>query len=336
MKNAKKRMMTCLIAGAACMAMLAGCQSAGKPAAEPASSSAQTAQPTKKPDPLTKLNITYVKSPLNVPSILQKNKQLFDKEFSGTTIGWPELTSGPQQTQALASGDLQILNAVGAPSALLAASNGVDLKIISMYSRAPKAFMIVSNQESIRSVKDLKGKKVAGPKGTVLHQLLTSALVKEGMGIQDVQFVSMELPDALAALTGKSVDAALLAGPVAQNALKSGAHTITTGEGLVDATIVVAASGDFIAKHPDAVDKFLKVQKESLAFMKEKPDETAEIVAKELGITADEVKRMLPLYNFDMTITDNDLAELKKTQEFQLENKLQQKAVDIQALIYKR
>ena len=49
-------------------------------------------------------------------------------------------------------------------------------------------------------MKDLKGKKVAGPRGTVLHQLLIAALIKEGMSVDDVEFLSMDQPAALSAM----------------------------------------------------------------------------------------------------------------------------------------
>ena len=53
------------------------------------------------------INLTYVKSPLNIPSILEKNLKMFDKEFEkdGIKINFYELTTGPEQTNALAAGD---------------------------------------------------------------------------------------------------------------------------------------------------------------------------------------------------------------------------------------
>ena len=55
-----------------------------------------------------KINLTYVKSPLNVPSIIQKHKELFEAEFGpeDIDINLFEITSGPEQTQALAAGEL--------------------------------------------------------------------------------------------------------------------------------------------------------------------------------------------------------------------------------------
>mgnify|MGYP001107960155 FL=1 len=116
---------------------------------------------------LDTLAVTYVKAPLNIPSILERRLGLFDGAFSGdVTLSYPELTAGPQQTQAMAAGDVDIAHCLGSTSALLAAAGGVDLRIVGIYSRAPEAFVILVPQTGgAASVAELKGKKVAGPKG---------------------------------------------------------------------------------------------------------------------------------------------------------------------------
>ncbi|MDU4546317.1 MAG: NrtA/SsuA/CpmA family ABC transporter substrate-binding protein [Clostridium botulinum] len=299
-------------------------------------SSSNKKEEGKKDNP-KEINLTYVKAPLNVPSILEKEQKSFDKSFEkeNIKINWHEITAGPEQTQALASGDLQILHALGGTSAILAGANGVDLKIIGVYSRAPKAFMIISNNPNIKTAKDLKGKKVAGPKGTVLHQLLVGALEKEGLTSKDVDFINMGLPEGFAALNNKNVDAALLAGPVALKAIKNGGKVVVNGEGIVDGTIVTAVSGDFLNKHKDLVDKFEATHKETLKYMKEHEEEALKVVSKEVGLTIEETKEMYKWYDFDMTIKDKDIKELEKTQDFMIKNGLQDKKIDIQKLINK-
>ena len=81
---------------------------------------------------LNKLVFTYVTSPLNVPTIIEKNQGIFAKDFGemGITTDYAELTSGADQTQALASGDVQVLYAVGATSVILSAANGADIKVL--------------------------------------------------------------------------------------------------------------------------------------------------------------------------------------------------------------
>ena len=204
------------------------------------------------------LSVTYVKSPLNVPSIVEQDQEIFASVFGpmGYDVQYSDLTTGPEQTQALASGDIQFLNAVGATSVILSASNDADIKIMSIYSRSPKAFKLFAKDDSIKTAEDLKGKKVAGPKGTILHELLVSYLNNAGMTEDDIEFMAMGIQDAQAALAGGSVDAALLAGPTAYNMEKDGFYIVTDGEGLTEATIVTATSEKFYEEHPELVKEF--------------------------------------------------------------------------------
>ncbi|MCF0248481.1 MAG: NrtA/SsuA/CpmA family ABC transporter substrate-binding protein, partial [Synergistes sp.] len=276
----------------------------------------------------SKLGITYVKAPLNVPSIVAKYNQSFEKAYPGVDLSFPELTEGPKQTAALAAGEIGIASCLGATSALIAASEGLDVKIIGIYSRAPKAFMLVVRDPAIKSVKDLRGKKVAGPKGTILHQLLAAALDKEGMSIKDVEFVQMDLPSGANALANGSVSAALLAGPAAYNALNSGARMLKNGEGLVDATIVIATTDKFLKEYPKAVDTFMETHKKCIEWMKKNPKEAKEMTQKETGLPAEGVESMYGWYDFDPQIRDSDVEELLRTQQFLLDNGLQRNKID--------
>ena len=129
------------------------------------------------------------------------------------------------------------LSLIHISSVILSASNDADIKIMSIYSRSPKAFKLFAKDDSIKTAKDLKGKKVAGPKGTILHELLVAYLNNEGMTEDDIEFMAMGIPDAQAALAGGSVDAALLAGPTAYNMEKDGYYVVTDGEGLTEADV---------------------------------------------------------------------------------------------------
>lgn len=281
------------------------------------------------------INISYVKSPLNVPSIVEKKKNLFEDEFSKDSIKvtFPEITEGGKMTEAVAAGSLDFCNAIGATSVILAAANGVNIKIIGMYSRAPKAFTIMAKNPSIKTVADLKGKKIVGPKGTILHQLLLGALKNGNMKAEDVQFVNMGIPQGVSAMMSDSADVALVAGATVPQAIEKGAHIIATGEGILDATIVIAASGNFLDKHSDIAKRYMDVHKKSLDFMKSNPEETYKLASEETGISIDKVKEMYNWYDFNPQITDKDIKELEKTQDFLKENGMLNKTVDIKGLI---
>lgn len=341
-----KKLSLCLLAFAVAAGTLAGC--AGKTEIkETTDVQAETtaAVSTEKTEESTgteavqggNVTVTYVKSPLNVPSIVEKDKGMFGDAFKALNyqVGYSDLTTGPEQTQALASGDIQFLNAVGATSVILSASNGADIRIISMYSRSPKAFKLFAKDPAIKTPQDLKGKKVAGPKGTILHELLIAYLKTADMTEDDIEFVSMGIPDSQAALVGGSVDAALLAGPAAYNLEKDGYSVVTDGEGLTAATIVTATSGKFFEEHPELVSTFLTGQKKVLDYMKGNYEDIITVTAKETELTEDAVKEMYGMYDFSMEITDNDIEAMKNTEKFMKETGMIENDVDIEKLILK-
>lgn len=322
MFNKYKKMLALITSSVLSLTLITGCSSSDE------ESDAQLPE---------EINITYVKAPLNVPSILEKNDELFAKEYENDNINvnWSELTTGPEQTQALAAGEIDFCHALGGTSALIAASNDVNLKIIGTYSKSPKGFMIVTNNDSIKSAKDLKGKKIAGPKGTILHQILISALKSENMTVDDVEFIDMTIPDASAALEGKSVDCALVAGPSALQSLNAGNTKVVDGEGLVDGIIVIAVNGEFAEKYPQLVERFMKVHEDTLKYMEDNHDEMISKVAKEVGLSEEETEKLYKWYNFDTEIGDDEIQALKDTQEFLIDNKMQENEVIVEDLILK-
>ena len=281
------------------------------------------------------VTVTYVTSPLNAPTIVEKNLGLFDKHFAplGLSVQYAQLTTGPEQTQALASGDIQFLYAVGATSVILSAAGGADIEILSMYSRSPKAFRLFSADDGIASPEALRGKTVVGPAGTILHELLAAYLASGNMTFSDVQFVDMSIPNAMAALVGGSADAALIAGAAAYNLEKDGWHIVTTGENLVDATIVTATSRAYAGAHPEAVAAFLEAQREALAFMEENPEETLGFIAHDLDMPEDAARAMYAYYDFKADITEKDIQGMEKTVSFMVENGMIDEPVNIADLI---
>ena len=332
---------------AACMTFsLAGCSgSAGKEtaAASAAETTAETSAEAETSAKATadaetsidKLTVTYVTSPLNVPTILEKDQGIFEKEL-GVPVEYAELTSGADQTQALASGDVQVLYAVGATSVILSAANGADIKVLNMYSRSPKAFCMYSKDETLTTPESLKGKTIAGPTGTNLHELLVSYLAQAGMTLDDVNYVNMTIPDAKAGLDGGSVDVALLAGATAYNAEQQGYHLVADGEGLISALIAVATTQKFYDEHPDVIKKLNAAQEEIASYMADNQEATMETVAATLDLDVDAVKEMYGFYDFSTEITDADKEGFQKTADFMYESGMIDEALDVKQLFIEK
>lgn len=285
---------------------------------------------------LDKLVFTYVTSPLNVPTIIERNQNIFAEDFGkmGISVEYAEINSGADQTQALASGDVQVLYAVGATSVILSAANGADIKVLNMYSRSPKAFSMYAKDDSLTSPESLKGKTVAGPAGTNLHELLAAYLATGGMTIQDVNYVNMSIPDAKAGLDGGSVDVALIAGATAYQAQQQGYHMVADGEGLIKAIIAVAVREDFYNENRDVIDRLMADQEKIAAFMRDNQEETLMIVAQELDLDEQAVKDMYACYDFSLDVSDEDRAGFQKTADFMLEAGMIEEPLDVNTLFF--
>jgi sulfonate transport system substrate-binding protein len=285
-----------------------------------------------KPDTV---RITYVAAPFNVPSIVMREKGYLAEAFAalGVKVESPEITSGAQQIQAIAAGEIDIASVLGGTSAILGKANGVDLKVIAAYARSPKAYALMTRADGPATLADLKGKKIAGPKGTVLNQLLVAALAAQGLTLADVEYINMDLPTARAALLSGQIDVATLAGNNAVMVEQAGGKTLANGEGLIKPTTVIAAGTKFLDEQPELVEAYFKAHNKALAFMAAHPQEALVIAAKEQKISVEEAAKQMPLYDFTPVMTDADVANLTADQAFMIESAMLPKdnAIDIKA-----
>ena len=118
----------------------------------------------------------------------------------------------------------------------------------------------------------------------IINELLVAYLKQADMTIDDINFVSMSIADAKAALDGGSIDAALVAGPTAYKSKQQGYHLVTNGKGLTDAVIAVAVREDFYNEHKEELEVFMNAQESIIEFINENHDETMDIVAEELDL----------------------------------------------------
>lgn len=313
----KKRFIAMTMAALMAVTALTGCGSSAK----------------ETPETLT---FTYVTAPLNVPSIIEKEKGIFAEAFAdmGINVEYAELTSGADQTQALASGDVQVLYAVGATSVILSAANDADIKVLNMYSRSPEAFCLFAQDNSLTSPESLRGKTIAGPAGTILHELLVSYLATADMTIEDVNYVNMSIPEAKAGLDGGSVDVAMLAGAAAYTAKLQGHSLVADGTGLVDAIIAVAVTEEFYNAHPEIIEKLKNAQDEIASFIAENEEEALQITADTLDLELDAVKEMFAQYDFSTELKETDRIGFQRTADFMYANGMIETKLDVNTLFF--
>ena len=281
------------------------------------------------------INIAYVKSPFNLQNIVMKQNQLLEKEFQkdGIKINWVSINSGAQQAQAMAAGSLDVSAVMNTASLLMANGAGNKIFVATGVARPTQVFAVVGKPGNQMKIEDLKGKKVAGPKGTALHQILVAALNSKGMNINDVEFLQMDLPKAQAALLGGHVDAALLAAGLVIKANAAGAKTIVTADGYVNPLLVMAVSEKFVKENKPLLERIVKVHRQTTKWIADNYDKAIEMGAKEEGVSLSDAQKLAQWSHYFDVITDNDLKSLKLDQDFLYENGMMKNKVNTDDLV---
>lgn len=283
------------------------------------------------------LNITYVKAPFNLQNMVMKTQGLLEKEFAndGIKINWVPIKVGLNQVRGLMAGDLDMVAAMNTSTLLIANGAGNRILIADGVAHPNDIFAVVTAKGSkIESVKDLKGKRIVGPKGTVLHHLLVAALAKEGMSAADVELISMNLPASLTALLTGHADAALLVGPGVQKASSVGHRVLIRAGGYVDTNLVMAVSERFAKAYPDVVRRVAKVNRNTLLWIQDNPEAALAIGAKEHVIPLEQARELASWANFYSELTQVDIDAMNANQAFLLKEKMMKQAVDVKSLIF--
>lgn len=281
------------------------------------------------------LNITYVKAPFNIQNIVMKSQGLLEKEFAeeGIKINWIPIKAGLNQVRGMAAGEIDMVAAMNTSTLLIANSVGNRIVIVDGVAHPDDTFAIVAKPE-VKNIVDLKGRQIVGPKGTVLHHLLSAALKSSGVEMKDVNWVSMNLPASLTTLLGGRADAALLAAGGILAAEKAGFHALVKAKGLIETNLVLAARGDFAKEYPDVVRRVAKVNRQALQWALSNKSQAIALGAKELQLSKEDAAKLFEWSHFYSDLTQKDIDALQNSQRFLLEQKMMNRSVDINTLIF--
>lgn len=145
---------------------------------------------------------------------------------SGWDLQWRTFNSGTDVIAAMASGDIKI-GELGSSPLAIAATQDVDIEMFMIdYVIGTSESLIVRDGSGIKTLADLKGKRVATPVGSTSHFSLMGALKHAGIPAQDVQIMSMAPNQIAAAWTQKAIDAAFIWPPVQTEILKTGRRLV--------------------------------------------------------------------------------------------------------------
>lgn len=163
----------------------------------------------------------------------------------------------------------------------------------------------------IKSVADLKGKKVALNKGSNVHYLLVKALEKAGVKYSEIEPVFLAPADARAAFERGSVDAWVIWDPFqAATEAATGARTVADGTGIVANYQFYFASKRFLQADPKIVQLVLAQLSEVDDWAKNDIHAVAEQLAPSIGLSVPVVEVALKRQAYGIKpVTDAVIAD---------------------------
>ncbi|PRY70374.1 sulfonate transport system substrate-binding protein [Glaciihabitans tibetensis] len=228
------------------------------------------------------LNIDF--ATYNPLSLIIKDQGWLEDELGGdVTVNWIQSAGSNKANEALRAGAVDVGSTAGS-AALLAASNGLLIKTIDIYSQPNWAAILVPAGSDITEVSQLAGRSVAATKGTDPYFFLLQSLAEAGVAAGDVDVQNLQHADGKAALESGAVDAWSGLDPLLSTSVATAGSTIIYDNIDFNSYGFLNATEEFLAASPDLAQLVVNAYEKARAFAIEDPEATAAILAEVAGI----------------------------------------------------
>jgi sulfonate transport system substrate-binding protein len=203
----------------------------------------------------------------------------------GIAVRWVEFSSGPPLLEAMNAGSLE-LGATGDAPPIFAQAAGAAIVYVAGAPVNNGQAIIVKRDSSIRSLADLKGKRVAFTKGSSAHNITIAALEKAGLGYTDITPAYLSPADAAAAFSRGSIDAWTIWDPFLAIAEKTqGARVVAESADVAKTFSFYLANRDFATRYPKSLNEALGGLAEAANWAENNRGEVAKALAAVTGVS---------------------------------------------------
>jgi sulfonate transport system substrate-binding protein len=223
----------------------------------------------------------------------------------GVTVHWDVFMSGPPLLEALNVGAIDVTADVADTVPIFAQAAGAKLIYLAQEAPSPSAQgILVPGNSPLKTVADLKGKKVAVTKGTGGHYLLISALKHAGLTFKDITPVYLSPSDGRAAFESNNVDAWVTWDPFfAAGQQQAKARVLANGEGGVSLyQRYYLGSTGFAAARPDVIAVIFQKLQETGKWVKAHPADAAALLKPIWGLDTAIIEQMDGRRSYDVRL----------------------------------
>ncbi|MBV9388159.1 MAG: aliphatic sulfonate ABC transporter substrate-binding protein, partial [Chroococcidiopsidaceae cyanobacterium CP_BM_ER_R8_30] len=273
-------------------AALAACSPlATPPATTPSASSAPQTTPPASQGNTPQLRLGF--QPPYVAVFAMRQQRLLEQALTRqqTDVEYHRLLSLNPITEAVAGGALDL--GIGGPP-ILAIASELPIRIVALVERSPKTHALLVRPDSpIKSIADLKGKKLGTPVGRS-HLLPLRVLERAGLKDTDVEWIKIENDVGSTALLKGAIDVWATWDPFYANIeAKKEAVALVDGEKYILNYVVVFGRTDYLEKYPETVQQFLKAYKQAVNWVKDNHQGALDLLASATKLAPEVAKLTL-------------------------------------------
>ncbi|MGV6871836.1 ABC transporter substrate-binding protein [Pseudochelatococcus sp. B33] len=273
-------------------------------------------------DPPADVKIAYVPIMKFAAAFVAKNRGLFEKY--GLNVEFERARSGTEVVAFIDQGSVDVGGIAIVASLWSAWKRGLDVRVIAPgaldpVENGPTVLIAHADRDNIKSVADLKGKRiaVAGGPGSGGEYHIAKALELANLTIRDVELMNVSNADMPASIEAGTVDAVLTSSPFSDQILGSGTGRLIGKDftlGLM--TVAFVGSGRFIRERPEVAERFVLALTEATRMMQGDDYLNPENIAAYLAHTASTEEAIRigspPIYDPNVAIPIDGLVDAER------------------------
>jgi sulfonate transport system substrate-binding protein len=221
--------------------------------------------------------------------VIARQQAAFEKHFAprGIDVRWVEFSSGPPMLEAINVGSIDY-GAVGDTPPIFAQSAGAAIVYAAGQPITNGQGILVPANSSIRSIADLKGKRVGFTKGSSAHNLVVQVLEKANLTYADITPVYLTPPDAGPAFANGSIDAWSIWDPYfAIGETKQDGRILISASEITRTNSFYIANRDFARNHGPVLQQIIDVTAATARWAEAHRDQVATSLSAITGIALD-------------------------------------------------
>jgi sulfonate transport system substrate-binding protein len=218
--------------------------------------------------------------------VIARQQAALEKHFAsqGIEVKWVEFSSGPPMLEAMNVGSVDY-GAVGDSPPVFAQSAGAAIVYAAGQPITNGQGILVPANSSIRSIADLKGKRIGFTKGSSAHNIIVQTLEKAGLTYADITPVYLTPPDAGPAFANGSIDAWSIWDPYfAIGETKQNGRILVNASEITKTNSFYIANRDFSKNHGPILQQIIDVTSATAKWAESHRDEVAKSLSAITGI----------------------------------------------------